>query len=139
MEPTIHINDRFIARKLLYDLEAVERGDIVVFRSVLDPKEELVKRVVALPHEEIWIHRGQVYIDRQPLQEPYIQHIDPVRGGFPRDELGPIVVPPQMLFVMGDNRDDSFDSRFWGFLPADNVIGEAVVRYWPPWRVALFP
>ena len=139
MEPTLRVNDRFMARKLMYNLDRIKHGDIVVFYSPLEPHKKLIKRVIGLPNEEITIRHGQVYINGQPTRESYTKYVDESRRGFPRDDLGPIIVPAQMLFVMGDNRDNSYDSRFWGFLPAENVIGKALIRYWPLWRATVFP
>ena len=79
----------------------------------------------------------KVYVDGELLSEPYVVFADSKIRGFPRDEYGPITVPAGSLFMLGDNRDSSADSRYWGFVPADKLVGRAVLLYWPPWRARI--
>lgn len=131
MAPTLHIGDRLIIEKLAYRLNSPQRGDIVVFEPPMRLKAQgyrrqqaFIKRVIAKPGETVAVHQGQVYIDGEPLAEPYILEA-------PQYELLPVKVPPDALFVMGDNRNNSNDSHIWGFLPMHNVIGHALYRFWP--------
>ncbi len=128
MAPTLKVNDRVLVNKLSYDLHDVNRGDLVVFES--PPNEgsqtkDLIKRVIGLPGETVESREGQIYINGQVLQEPYLQ---------PDITTGPmekVTVPADHIWVMGDNRANSRDSRFFGAIPEDLVIGRAFVRVWP--------
>jgi signal peptidase I len=101
-----------------------KRGDIVVFRYPRDPSRDFIKRVVALPGETVEIKAGQVYVNNQRLEEPYIMDN-------PTYSKEPAVVLPDQYFVLGDNRNNSSDSHVWGPVPVDNVIGKAWLTYWP--------
>jgi signal peptidase I len=109
-------------------LRTVRRGDIVVFRYPRNPEETFLKRVTAVSGDSVEIHAGRLYVNSQPLDEPYAVHRSPLRSS--REEMALIVVPSGSLFVMGDNRDNSSDSREWGFVPQRNVIGEPLFVYW---------
>jgi signal peptidase I len=137
MEQTLQVNDRIIAYKLFYDIDDVERGDIVIFKFPLDPRKDFVKRVIGLPGDTIRIEDKVLYLNGSRLDEPYVVHEDSREVGFPRDDYGPIVVPDEAVFVLGDNRDKSEDSRYWGFVPAGNIVGDVFFRYWPPWRISI--
>lgn len=140
MEGTILVGDHLFMDKLLYGpeiplvhwrlpvLKAIHRGDIIVFRYPKDPSETFLKRVAALGGDQLEIRRGVLYVNSQPVQEPYAVHHLPVHS--PEESWGPTVVPEGKLFVMGDNRDNSSDSRDWGFVPMNNVIGEPLFVYW---------
>jgi signal peptidase I len=122
----------------------VKRGDILAFRYPVDVRQTFVKRVIGLPGDRIHLQNKQVIRNGQPLDEPYAQHvtsyIDDDRDNFPTAAApaafahhvqdGEVVVPPDMLFVMGDNRDNSLDSRYWGFVPRDYIVGKPLVIYW---------
>lgn len=128
MAPTLKVNDRVLVNKLSYDLHDVHRGDLVVFES--PPNEgsqtkDLIKRVIGLPGETVESRDGQILINGQVLEEPYLG---------PDVNTGPLektTVPAEHLWVMGDNRPNSRDSRFFGPIPESLVIGRAFVRVWP--------
>jgi signal peptidase I len=122
----------------------VKRGDIIAFRFPEDVRQTFVKRVIGLPGDRIHLQNKRVIRNGQPLDEPYAQHvtsyIDDDRDNFPtaaapaafahQVQDGDVIVPPDMLFVLGDNRDDSLDSRYWGFVPRDYIVGKPLVIYW---------
>jgi signal peptidase I len=134
MLPTLQINDRLIVDKVSYRFSAPQRGDIVVFMppdaaslcTGQPPpiKDAYIKRVIGLPGDTVEVREGKVYINKQPLQERYIEEI-------PQYPYGPEVVPPNSYLVFGDNRNASCDSHYWGFVPKPNIIGRAIVRFWP--------
>jgi signal peptidase I len=133
MEPTLQINDRLIIDKLSYKFKAPERGDIVVF-SPTDTlkkqnfKDAFIKRVIGLPGDKVQVKGKLVYVNDKPLREKYIEDA-------PNYDYGPVTVPANQYLVLGDNRNNSYDSHYWGFVPHDNIIGRAVVRFWPINRV----
>jgi len=137
MEPTLLVGDRIMAYKIFYGLNHVQRGDIIVFKFPLNPKKDFIKRVIGLPGDTVEIIDKKVYINGKKLVEPYAVHRDNWDIGFPRDEYGPVKVPPNSLFVLGDNRDSSEDSRYWGYVPEKNIVGRAFLIYWPPWRIRI--
>jgi signal peptidase I len=125
MEPNLHTSQRLVVEKLTYRLHGPRRGDVVVLRPPPEAGPDLlIKRVIGLPGEQIEIRQGTVYIDGDPIQEPYIAR----PGG--RD-LALQVVPPLHVFVMGDNRGFSNDSRSFGPIHIDDIIGRAWFSYWP--------
>ena len=152
MEENLLIGDHLLVNKLVYSpsfgpledvllgKKEIQRGHVVVFKFPEDPSRDFIKRVIGLPGEKVEIRDKKVSIDGKPLDEPYVHFLeaplrpdDPeygLRGESIRDNWGPQVVPPGQLFVMGDNRDNSRDSRFWGFLPQDQVKGRALLVYW---------
>jgi signal peptidase I len=123
MEPSLHTDQRLVVEKVSYRLHGPRRGDVVVF-SVPQSEELLIKRVIGLPGETVEIRGGQVYVDGTPLDEPYLTQ--ETRGRF-----GPVTVPPLHVFVLGDNRSFSNDSRAFGVVPIENVLGRAWFSYWP--------
>jgi signal peptidase I len=131
MFPTLAVGDRLIVEKLSYYGHPPQRGDIVVFAPPPQLQEQgyledqaFIKRVIGLPGEKIEVKNGRVYVDGEWLTESYIAEA-PTYG------MSPMVVPPDRLFVMGDNRNNSNDSHVWGFLPQTNIIGHACFRFWP--------
>jgi len=129
MEPNLHTDMRVVVEKVSYRLHTPQRGDVVVLR-VRPDDELLIKRVIGLPGDEIAIHDGQVYVNGAALDESYLNQ--PTQGN-----LAPRVVPPLHVFVMGDNRRASNDSRSFGPVHLDNLLGKAWFSYWPPQDIGL--
>jgi len=160
MIPTLLIGDHILVSKLAYgfqlpkdcefqvsfppvtcfsstivmNFDPPQRGDIIVFRYPEDENKDFIKRVIGLPGDTIQIQNKKVMVNGQPLMdEAFTQRIDPgiIDGRInPRDNLGPLTVPPDSYFVMGDNRDQSLDSRFWGFVRMEKIKGRAFLVYW---------
>jgi signal peptidase I len=150
MEPNLLIGDHLLVNKFVFaptvtSLEravlptrAVRRGDIVVFKYPEDPERDFIKRVIGLAGETIELRDHRIHVNGRPIEEPYAHYLPrPETSGQHeitsedvRDHYGPVVVPPDALFVMGDNRDNSADSRYWGFLPLGNIKGKALMIYW---------
>jgi signal peptidase I len=125
MEPTLKINDRIMVEKISYRWRAPKRGEIIVFEPPFPGGKAYIKRIIGLPGEKIAIQGGKVLINGEALQEPYILEE-------PDYEIPPYIIPPGYYWVMGDNRNNSNDSHIWGFLPQENIMGRAVLRFWPP-------
>ncbi|MFQ5342549.1 MAG: signal peptidase I [Anaerolineae bacterium] len=126
MEPNLHQSQYLIVNKAVYRwLHSPERGDIIVFEYPRAPDRDFIKRIIGLPGETVEIRDGSINIDGVPLDEPYLP--EPTHGNMAARTLG-----PSEYFVLGDNRDNSSDSRSWGPLPTDNIIGKAWISYWPP-------
>jgi signal peptidase I len=136
MEPTLRIGDRILVGKFTYRIWDIHRGDIIVFRYPLNPNKDFVKRVVGLPGERIEMKDGLVQVNRRPLSEIYPTAL-PGGDRACSSNYGPEVVPPRNVFVLGDHRCNSEDSRFFGFVPLKNVVGRALVVYWPLDRISL--
>jgi signal peptidase I len=151
MEKNVLTGDRLLVNKFLFAAQSrgplgrlmperpVRRGDVVIFRFPEDPRRDFIKRVVALPGESLEIRDKRVFLDGRPLEEPYAFHADDsvwpddpsiAENRRRRDQLPSTRIPAGTYFVMGDNRDDSNDSRFWGPVPAGNVKGRALFVYW---------
>ncbi len=157
MEPTLLIGDHILVNKLIFGLrmpdslfgacplsgiipygqyvfhlEPVHRGDVVVFVFPPDPTKDFIKRVIAVGGDTVEVRGKSVYLNGRKVEDPYA-HYEPSENGVsitPRDHYGPVVVPKGQVFVMGDNRDRSYDSRFWGFVGDNNVEGRAMIIYW---------
>lgn len=124
MEPNLHHGEFVIVSKINYRFGEPERGDVVVFDFPRNITQEYIKRIIGLPGEQIRVEGGKIFINGVLLTEPYLKME-------PRYE-GEWVVPESTLFVLGDNRNNSSDSHTWGIVPMENVIGEALLIYWPP-------
>ena len=132
MIPTLEIGDRVFVNKFIYRFTEPERGDIIVFESVDNGEEDLIKRVVGVPGDTIALRNGKLFVNGEPQKEPYTNQELPDRSFFAKTK-----VPKNHVFVMGDNRANSADSRVFGPLPEKNIEGEAFLRFWPPNRIGL--
>ena len=124
MEPNLHHGEFVIVSKINYRFGEPERGDVVVFDFPRNITEEYIKRVVGLPGERVNIEDGKIYVNDILLSEPYLMAEPQYEGNW--------TVPEDALFVLGDNRNNSSDSHNWGMVPMDNLVGEALLVYWPP-------
>ena len=126
MEPNLHTDQRLVVEKLSYRFHGPQRFDVVVLKLPSQGDELLIKRVIGLPGETVEVRSGKVYINGELLEEPFLQ-----QGMRPGRDIR-IVVPPLHVYVMGDNRNHSNDSRNFGTVPIDDIIGRAWLSYWPP-------
>jgi signal peptidase I len=130
MVPTLRVGDRVLVNKFIYRFTEPERGDIVVFQSVEGGGEDLIKRVVGVPGDEISVRGGRLFVNGEPQRDPYVNKKFPDTSS-----SAPTSVPQGHVFVMGDNRANSRDSRYFGTVPQRNIEGEAFLRFWPPERI----
>jgi signal peptidase I len=151
MENNLLIGDHLLVNKFVYSsapswiertllpLGTIRRGDVLVFKYPEEPERDFIKRVIGLPGETLEVREKKVYINGAPLEEPYTHFLTPALGGSEfnevtsfdvRERYGPVTIPPDHFFMMGDNRDNSQDSRYWGFLPRANIKGRALLIYW---------
>jgi len=151
MEENLLIGDHLLVNKFVFGptrspierallpVGTIKRGEVLVFKYPEDPDRDFIKRVIGLPGEKVELREKKVYINDKPLDEPYVHFLQPpgqssefheVTSFDVRERYGPVTVPPNHYFVMGDNRDNSQESRYWGFLPRENVKGKALVIYW---------
>ena len=151
MEENLLIGDHLLVNKFVFGPTAtraergllpvgtIRRGDVIVFKYPEEPERDFIKRVIGLPGESVELREKKVYVGGKMLDEPYVHFLQPpgqnsefheVTSFDVRERYGPVTVPPNHYFVMGDNRDNSQDSRYWGFLPRDYVKGKALVIYW---------
>jgi signal peptidase I len=151
MENNLLIGDHLLVNKfvfgpsetrlehLLLPMGTIKRGEVIVFKYPEEPDRDFIKRVIGLPGETLELKAKKIYINGAPLDEPYVHFLEPpgtdpdvheVTSIDVRERYGPVTVPPNEYFVMGDNRDNSQDSRYWGFLRRDYVKGKALVIYW---------
>jgi signal peptidase I len=131
MEPSLHDGELVVVNRLAYRWSDLNRGDIIVFNFPFDPDRRFIKRLIGLPGDRIMVHDGRLYINNAPVEEPYI--------AAPPRYTGTWTVGPDEVFVLGDNRNNSSDSQNWGMLPTDEIIGKAVVVYWPVADVGVIP
>ena len=124
MEPGLHTDEFVLVDKAAYLFQSPQRGDVIVFHYPIDPSKDFIKRVIALPGDTIQTTSSEVIVDGEVLREPYIS--EAANFGDNTWKLG-----PDQFFVMGDNRDNSFDSRSWGPLDKSYIVGKAIVVYWP--------
>lgn len=132
MEPTLQINDEILVNKFGHHFWDFQRGDIIVFKYPENPDIDYVKRLIGLPGEKVELKDSKLYINDQEVAEDYLPK------GLRFDDFGPVEVPEGHYLMLGDNRNNSEDSRYWGFLPEDNVIGKAMFIFWPFDRIRAF-
>jgi signal peptidase I len=132
MVPTLKYGDRVLVNKFIYRFTEPERGDVIVFKSVQGDDQDLIKRVVGVPGDEITVRGGRLFVNGEPQREPYVNKKYPDRSFY-----APTTVPKDHVFMMGDNRANSQDSRVFGPVPKENIEGEAFLRFWPPGRIGL--
>lgn len=145
MKPTLLVGDHILVNKFIYGVKMPflrntilpfrnpKRGDIVVFIYPEDRSKDFIKRVVGVPGDTLEIRDKRIFLNGLPYNDGHGVYEDPliIPGAIqPRDNFGPITVPSESLFVMGDNRDQSYDSRFWGFVETKDVMGKAMIIYW---------
>jgi signal peptidase I len=151
MENNLLIGDHLLVNKFVYGptatpvertllpIGAIHRGDILVFKYPEQPDRDFIKRVIGLPGETLEVREKKVYINGSAIDEPYAHFLTPaseasafheVTSFDVRERYGPVTIPPNHYFMMGDNRDNSQDSRYWGFLPRENIKGKALLIYW---------
>lgn len=149
MKPTLLVGDHILVNKFIYGIKlrvpftslnytlipisSPKRNDVVVFIYPVDPKKDFIKRVVGLPGDTVQVKDKKITINHLPMEDPHGVHSDQMTipgTEQPRDNTGPIIVPPNKYFVMGDNRDESYDSRYWGFVDQKEIIGQAFIIYW---------
>jgi signal peptidase I len=144
MEPTLLVGDHILVNKFIFGIRIPvigekilpfsqpRRGDVIVFIYPGDRSKDFIKRVIGLPGEKVEIRERKIYINDSPIEDPWgvYERGNPSWRPSVSDNYGPQVVPPGALFVMGDNRDNSQDSRYWGFVPLDDVLGKAFIMYW---------
>jgi len=131
MAPRIASGEFVLINTFSYRLHAPQRGDIIAFRHDSPAPEIFIKRIIGLPGDKIAIDRGAVIVNGNTLPEPYVRFAD-------NRSFGEVTVPPNSLYVLGDNRVDSNDSRFWGFVAEDQVLGKAIAGIWPPAALGTF-
>jgi signal peptidase I len=149
MENNLLVGDHLLVNKFVFaptesaierallPTQPIRRGDVIVFKYPEEPERDFIKRVIGLPGETLEMRHKRIYINGSPIDEPYVHFLQPpssvdqeVASYDVRERYGPVTVPPDQYFVMGDNRDNSQDSRYWGFLPRDYVKGKALMVYW---------
>ena len=123
MEPTLMPGQFILVNKLSSKLNDINRGDIIVFHYPIDPREDYIKRVIGIPGDTIEVRGNMVYVNGNAIKEPYIAAEPSYNGSW--------AVPVSELFVLGDNRNQSSDSHAWGFVPWANIVGKALIIYWP--------
>lgn len=132
MLPTILDGDHILVNELVYKFSQPQRLDVVIFKYPKNESQYFIKRVIGLPGETVWIHRKQCYINGRPVREKYIIHVGNRVANYPElDNFGPLTIPADSFFVMGDNRDWSMDSRTFGPVKRTKILGKAFMIYWP--------
>ncbi|UOD35333.1 signal peptidase I [Deferribacteraceae bacterium V6Fe1] len=129
---TLLIGDHILVNKAAYLFTEPKRGDVIVFEYPIEPEKDFIKRVIGLPGDKIKMENKKIYINSKQLNESYVRYESDFvfKGENPRDNFDEFTVPKGKYFVMGDNRDSSFDSRYWGFVSKDMIKGKALLIYW---------
>ncbi len=137
MQPNYPDGEFLLTDKITYRFSQPQRGDIIVFKAPINEEDDYIKRIIGLPGEKVLIKDGKVYINGQLLEEKYLPANLYTNGGSFLPNHKEITVPEDHFFVMGDNRPYSSDSRVWGFVPRENIIGKAWLVYWPPQKAGI--
>lgn len=132
MIPTFHDGDYILTDKLTYRLSTPKPGDVIVLKDPMDESKDFIKRIVAIPGQNLKVEGNTTYIDGKPLNEDYLPTDTPTRPGAFLHEGESVTVAPGQYFVFGDNRNHSSDSREWGYLKKEGIVGKVFFRYWPP-------
>jgi signal peptidase I len=130
MEPTLHNNERLIANKISYRFESPKRSEIIIFKPPLEIKRNYIKRIIGIPGDKIEIIKGEIYLNDNKLEDNYVKYKS-------YEDVSALVVPDDSFFVLGDNRSNSSDSRYWGFVSRKNVVGKAWLVFWPLNKIRL--
>lgn len=139
MVPTLQNGDYILTNKISYRFHLPQRGDIVVFKTHANPARDFIKRIIGLPGEKILVKNGKVFVNGKQLQESYLAPNTPTFSGSLLKEGKEFIIPPKKYFVLGDNRINSSDSRDFGPISQEDIIGKAWLRYWPIWRFSFIP
>ncbi len=140
MEPNFTNSENLLTNKIAYRFKPPKRGDVIVFKSPQNIKFDYIKRIIGLPEEKISLKENHFYINDKLLDEsPYLASDVPTKGNLFLPEGGSLEIPLNQYFVAGDNRNHSSDSREWGFVPKENIIGRAWFSYWPATRLGFIP
>lgn len=134
MEPNFYDGDYLIVDQITYRFRSPERGEVIIFYAPTDPSKRFIKRVIGLPGETLETIDGQIQVTDKEGNQFFLDETYHPWGGVGNSFV--VTLEESQYFVMGDNRDRSYDSRFWGYLPSDNIIGRAVLRLWPLDRIA---
>lgn len=127
MHPSLEDSQRIFINKAVYKIRSIERGEVVIFLSPRNPQKRFIKRIIGLPGDTVYIESGIVFVNGQRLHEPYLPD-----DYHPHGNMAPLTMSGGEYFVLGDNRPQSNDSRYWGAVPEDHILGKAFYRYWPP-------
>lgn len=138
MEPNFYDGEYILTDKISYRFRLPKRGEVVIFKAPRNPELDYIKRIIGLPEERIKIESGKIFINGQELKENYIPKNE-VSGGFFLAKGKEIKIPKDSYFVLGDNRSHSSDSREWGPIKKNEIVGRAFLRYWPPQRIGILP
>lgn len=139
MFPNFHNGDYIITNKLIYRFQKPQRGQVIILKNPRDTSQDFIKRIIGLPEEKVRVENGHVYINDKLLSEPYIDSSKITEGRTYMHDGEDIQLNQNQYIVMGDNRPDSSDSREWGPITGDEIVGEAFFRYWPTDSVGLIP
>jgi signal peptidase I len=139
MYPNFYDGEYLLTDKVSYRLGQPKRGDVIIFKAPKNEEYDYIKRIIGLPEERVKISEGKVWLNNNLLKEPYLPEDYQTFAGSFVQEGESISVPPNQYFVLGDNRNHSSDSRDWGTIPKENIVGKAWLRYWPPSQMGLIP
>ncbi len=137
MVPTLEVGDRVFVNKFVYRFSEPKRGDIVVFKSAEGGDEDLIKRVIGLPGDHVALYHNELFVNFRRLEEPYVKESYAQEDEFSDNSFIATTVPEGKVLMMGDNRANSRDSRSFGAVPLENIVGEAFATFWPPSRIGL--